>query len=59
MSTFFIKTDMIFIEKLSMIISDYKRYEEIQSRLAQEMKSFLWEYVISRYDRALERLARF
>jgi glycosyltransferase involved in cell wall biosynthesis len=48
-----------FIEKLSMIISDYKRYEEIQSRLAKEMTSFLWEYVISRYDRALERLARF
>jgi glycosyltransferase involved in cell wall biosynthesis len=47
------------IEKLSMIISDYKRYEEIQSRLAQEMTPFLWEYVISRYDRALERLARF
>jgi len=47
------------IEKLSMTISDYKRHEEIQSRLAQEMTSFLWKYVISRYDRALERLARF
>jgi glycosyltransferase involved in cell wall biosynthesis len=47
------------IEKFSMIISDYKRYEEIQSRLAQEMTPFLWEHVISRYDRALERLARF
>ena len=47
------------IEKLSKIISDYKRYEEIQSRLAQEMTPFLWEHVISRYDRALERLARF
>ena len=46
------------IEKLSKIISDHKRYEGIQSRLAQEMTSFLWEYVISRYDRALERLAR-
>jgi glycosyltransferase involved in cell wall biosynthesis len=47
------------IEKLSMIISDHKRYEEIQSRLAQEMTPFLWEHVISRYDRMLERLARF
>ena len=47
------------IEKLSMIISDHKRYEEIQNRLAQEMTPFLWEHVISRYDRALERLARF
>ena len=47
------------IERLCMIISDHKRYEEIQGRLAQEMTSFLWEYVISRYDRTLERLARF
>ncbi len=47
------------IEKLSMIISDYKGYEEIQGRLAQEMTPFSWEYVINRYDIALERLARF
>jgi glycosyltransferase involved in cell wall biosynthesis len=46
------------IEKLFLIISDYKRYEEIQSMLAKKMTSFLWENVISGYDRALERLAR-
>ncbi len=45
------------IEKLISIISDYTRYEKIQSRLSQEMKSFLWENVISRYDSVLDRLA--
>jgi glycosyltransferase involved in cell wall biosynthesis len=47
------------IEKLFLIISNYKRYEEIQCRLAKKMTSFLWENVISGYDRALERLAGF
>ncbi len=45
------------IEKLFIIISDYKRYKEIQDRLAQKMKSFLWENSAGRYDRVLERLA--
>jgi vacuolar-type H+-ATPase subunit D/Vma8 len=47
------------IEKLFLIISDYKRYEEIQSRLAKKMRFFLWENVISGYNRAIERLAGF
>jgi hypothetical protein len=45
------------IEKLISIISDYTRYEKIQGRLSQEMRSFLWENVISRYDNVLDRLA--
>jgi len=45
------------IDKLFLIISDYKQYEEIQSRLAKKMRFFLWKNVISGYDRALERLA--
>ena len=44
------------VKKLILIISDYKRYEEIQSRLANKMTSFLWKNVINGYDRALERL---
>jgi glycosyltransferase involved in cell wall biosynthesis len=44
------------IEKLISIISDYTRYEEIQGRLSQEMRSFLWENVIGQYDRVLGRL---
>ena len=45
------------IDKLFMITSDYKRYEEIQSRLAQKMRSFLWGNVVGKYDRVLKRLA--
>ena len=56
---FLYKNRQELIEKLLLIISDYKRYEEIQSRLAKKMTSFLWENVISGYDRALERLAGF
>jgi len=56
---FLYKSRQDLIEKLFLIISDYKRYEEIQSRLAKKMRFFLWENVISGYDRALERLARF
>jgi len=47
------------IEKLISIISDYARYEKIQSRLSREMRSFLWENVISRYDSMLDRLPTF
>jgi glycosyltransferase involved in cell wall biosynthesis len=56
---FLYKNRQDLIEKLLLIISDYTRYEEIQSRLAKKMTSFLWENVISGYDRALERLAKF
>jgi hypothetical protein len=56
---FLYKSRQDFIEKLFLIISDYKRYEEVQSRLAKKMRFFLWENVISGYDRALERLAGF
>jgi glycosyltransferase involved in cell wall biosynthesis len=45
------------IEKLISIISDYTRYEKIQSRLSPEMRPFLWENMIGQYDRMLERLA--
>ena len=54
---FLYKSRQDLIEKLFLLISDYKRYEEIQSSLAKKMRSFLWENVISGYDRALERLA--
>ena len=47
------------IEKLILIISDYKSYEIIGSRLAQKMMPFLWENVVSGYDRVLERVAAF
>jgi glycosyltransferase involved in cell wall biosynthesis len=56
---FLYKNKQDLIEKLFLIISDYKRYEEIQSRLAKKMISFLWVNVISGYDRALERLSKF
>jgi len=55
---FLYKNRQDLIEKLFLIISDYKRYEEIQSRLAKKMTSFLWKKVISGYDRKLERLAK-
>ncbi len=45
------------IEKLCLIISDYKQYERIQGMPALGMAAFLWENVISEYDNALERLA--
>ena len=45
------------IEKLISIISDYKRYEKIRIRLSREMRSFLWENVIDRYDKVLDRIA--
>ncbi len=56
---FLYKNRQDLIEKLFLIISDYKQYEEIQSRLAKKMRFFLWENVISGYDRALERLSKF
>jgi glycosyltransferase involved in cell wall biosynthesis len=54
---FLYKSRQDLIEKLFIIISDYKRYEEIQHRLAQKMRSFLWENGADRYDRVLQRLA--
>ena len=56
---FLYKSKQDLIEKLFLIISDYKQYKEIQSRLAKKMRFFLWENVISGYDRTLERLAGF
>jgi glycosyltransferase involved in cell wall biosynthesis len=56
---FLYKNGYDLVEKLCMIISDYKRYEHIQVRLAQEMKSLLWGNVAEGYDRALEQLATF
>ena len=54
---FLYKNRQDLIEKILLIISDYNQYEEIQSRLAKKMTSFLWKNVINGYDRALERLA--
>jgi glycosyltransferase involved in cell wall biosynthesis len=54
---FLYKSRQDLIEKLFIVISDYKRYEEIQDRLAQKMRSFLWENGADRYDRVLQRLA--
>ena len=45
------------IEKLISILSDYARYEKIQTRLSEEMRPFLWENIIGQYNRTLERLA--
>jgi glycosyltransferase involved in cell wall biosynthesis len=56
---FLYKSRQDLIEKLFLIISDYKQYEEIQSKLAKKMRFFLWENVINGYDRALEQLAKF
>jgi len=44
-------------EKLFTVISNYQGYETIRNRLALTMRSFLWENVVNRYDRMLERLA--
>ena len=54
---FLYKNRQDLIEKLTLIISNYRQYETVRNRLAREMKSFMWENVISRYDRALEQLA--
>ncbi len=56
---FLYKNRQDLVEKLFLVISDYKHYEKIQSRLAKKMRFFLWENVINGYDRALERLAKF
>ena len=44
-------------EKLISIVSDYHRYDDIRIRLSREMTSFLWENVVDRYDKVLDRLA--
>ncbi|MBT8373885.1 MAG: DUF3524 domain-containing protein [Deltaproteobacteria bacterium] len=54
---FLYKSKHDLIEKVFKITSEFKRYEEIQSRLAQKMRSFLWENVAGRYDKVLKRLA--
>ena len=45
------------LEKLRLIISDIKAYEEIQNKLAREMKFFLWKNIVKSYDLELEQLA--
>ena len=54
---FLYKNKQDLIEKLILIISNVTQYETVRDRLALEMRSFMWENIISRYDRALERLA--
>jgi len=44
------------MEKLFDIITEYSRYESIRNRLAEEMKSFLWQNVVAGYDCVLEQL---
>ncbi|MCD6584695.1 MAG: DUF3524 domain-containing protein [Desulfobacteraceae bacterium] len=44
-------------EKLALILSNVKAYEETRNRLVLKMKSFLWENVIGSYDQTLEQLA--
>ncbi len=56
---FLYKNKQDLVKKLFLIISDYKQYEEIQSRLIKKMKFFLWENVIGKYNKALERLVKF
>ena len=53
---FLYKNKQDLIKKLFLILSGYKQYEEIQSRLAKKMRFFLWENVISGYNKVLERL---
>ncbi len=36
---------------------DVKIYEETSNKLAREMKSFLWENVVEKYDQVIEKLA--
>jgi len=54
---FLYKNEHDLVKKLTSIISGDTRYEKTRNRLAQEMRSFLWENVISQYDSELDRLA--
>ena len=53
---FLYKNKYDLIKKLSMIISDIKAHEAVQSKIAEKMRSFLWENVVHKYDGMLERL---
>ena len=54
---FLYKSKHDLMEKVFKITSEFKRYQEIQTRLAQKMRFFLWENVVGRYDEVLKRLA--
>lgn len=54
---FLYKNTYDLIEKLVSILSDYGRNAAIRKRLAREMRAYLWENVIGRYNQLLERLA--
>jgi glycosyltransferase involved in cell wall biosynthesis len=47
------------MDKLSDIITHYRRYEPLRDQLVEDMKSFLWPNVVAEYDRTLEQLAGF
>jgi hypothetical protein len=45
------------MEKLIDIMTQYSRYEPLRKGLVEEMKSFLWQNIVTGYDHTLERLA--
>ena len=45
------------VEKLSRLIRDFSRFEELRRGLSTAMARFAWENLIGRYDDELERLA--
>jgi glycosyltransferase involved in cell wall biosynthesis len=49
------KNDLM--EKLLDIMTHYRRYERLRDNLVEEMKSFLWQNVVTGYDRTLDGLA--
>ena len=46
------------VDKLSRLIRDYPRFEELRRGLSTAMGRFAWENLIGRYDEELEKLAR-
>ena len=46
------------VEKLSRLIRDYSRFEDLRRGLSTAMERFAWQRLIGRYDDELETLAR-
>jgi glycosyltransferase involved in cell wall biosynthesis len=46
------------VQKLTRLITDYGRYQELRSQLSSHMAQFAWQDLIDRYDEELENLVR-
>ena len=44
------------VEKLVDFLTHYSRYEPLRNHLVEEMKSFLWQNIVTGYDSTLEAL---